>query len=181
MVRAQHSGRPALIEQQARVVGVDGDHAQLLAERRSACGACAAGSGCGATWLAAFLPDRRQGFSVHNAIGARTGDTVIIGLEEKRLRYSSLLLYAVPLAGLLLGAIGGEALGPAAGIPAELGAIAAGLMGLSAALVLVHRRTTGNAGQGVRLLRVVHPMRAIAPGDPVLPEAQVQHGFRERQ
>ena len=171
-----------MIEELAKVIDIDGEFAVVVAERQSACGGCTARAGCGTTWLAALLPRRRHCLSIRNDIGAQTGDTVILGLEEKLLQRSSLLLYAVPLIGLLAGAMLGEGASTAFGISAELGSIVAGLMGLSAALMFVRRRTTGDGGQQeVRLLRVEHRLTAIAPGDIRLPEVQVLPGLRERQ
>lgn len=160
-----------MIEEHGTVTAVDGDIAEIAVERRSACGSCAAKGGCGTSLLAQWLPQRRLTLRLPNAIHARPGETVVVGLDENTLQRGSLLLYAVPLAGLLAGAVGGEALMATLGHSPELGGIGGGLLGLIAGLRLVasHTRRTAMSGdRGVALLRVAHRRNGVpAPGLPV--------------
>ena len=171
-----------MIEERARVVRVDGGLAEIVTQQQSSCGSCAAKAGCGTSLLATWLPQRRLSFRLTNDIGASPGDLVVVGLDETLLQRNSLLLYALPLAGLLLGAIAGERGFLAVGLPAELGAVLAGLLGVSAALLLVRRLTASNlpGGQsGLRLLRVVDGSRSFAPGDIAVPDAHQPREFRK--
>lgn len=146
-----------MIEEQARVVGVQGGIAEIVAEQPTACGSCSAKGGCGTSLLAGWFPRRRLVFRLRNDIGAAVGDSVIIGLDEGYLQRGSLLLYAVPLAGLLLGALAGEALSMRIGWASELTAVLSCLLGLTTGLLLMRRLTTapgGRTDQGVSLLRV---------------------------
>ena len=154
-----------MIEEKARVVALDGKIAEVVAERHTACGSCSAKTGCGTSLLATWLPNRRLVLRVRNDIDAQIGDTVILGLEEGRFQKGSLLLYALPLGGLLLGAIGGERLFFLLGLSSELGSVLFGLLGLTGALIAVKHFSMvaeGRDDAGVRLLRVAH--RAIAVG-----------------
>jgi sigma-E factor negative regulatory protein RseC len=163
-----------VIEEQARVAAVEQGLAQLVVEKQTACGTCAVKSGCGTSLLSTWLPKRQLVFRVKNDIGARPGDRVMLGLDEDVLQRSSILLYALPLAGLLLGAVAGEAAFPVVGLPAELGAVLTGLFGVTAALTYVRYRSVtllGANNGGVRLLRVVSDSTAFAPGDIVMPNA----------
>lgn len=171
-----------MIEEQARVVGLHGGFAEIVTQQRAACGSCSAKGGCGTSLLSAWFPQRYLTFQLENDIGARSGDTVIVGLDEEMLQRSSLLLYALPLAGLLLGAILGERLSIHFALPSELGAVVSGLLGLIGALAFVRYRTrTAIAGRrsGVRLLRVTHRSTTFAPDGNCLPRVQQPEGFRK--
>lgn len=157
-----------MIEETARVARVDGEAVEVITERRSACGSCAAQKGCGTSLLAAWFPQRQLRFRVHNAVGARVGDQVVVGLDEAYLQRGALLLYAVPLAGMLMGAVAGEFALGAAGLHPEPGAIGGGLLGLFAALRFVRRNRLEPAGEhAVRLLRLARPSIPVTPGLPV--------------
>ncbi|MCB1774265.1 MAG: SoxR reducing system RseC family protein [Gammaproteobacteria bacterium] len=145
-----------MIEAEARVTGIDREYAEVVTLRQSACGSCAASKGCGTSLIAAWFPQRELRFRLRNDIGAEAGDRVVLGLDEGSLQRGSLLLYAVPLGGLLGGAIAGDRLLPAIGLSAELGAIVGGLLGLIGALRFVSNRsasTLDDGAAGVRLLR----------------------------
>lgn len=160
-----------MIEEQARVVEVVDRVAKIVTERRSACGSCAAKQGCGTSLLAAWMPQRQLTFHIANDIDARVGDLVVVGLDERLLQRGSLLLYAVPLAGLLTGAIAGERLLAQFGWSSELGAVLLGLLGLTVSLGLVRRFAAGCviAGQGgIRLLRVAGQPLSLKPDDRTL-------------
>jgi sigma-E factor negative regulatory protein RseC len=134
--------------------------------------------------LSSLFPQRQLRFWLRNGIRAEPGDQVIVGLDERRLQRGSLLLYALPLLGLLFGAIVGEAGSPLVGVPAELGAVLVGLLGLVAALTIVRRvavKDTENGDEGVRLLRVAHRSPSIAPGDPAVMRAHRVVGLRKFQ
>jgi sigma-E factor negative regulatory protein RseC len=161
-----------MIEEQARVVRLDGSFAEIAIEKRPACGSCAAKTGCGTSILAAWFPQRQLRFRLRNDVGARSGDRVVVGLDEGMLQRSSMLLYAFPLVGLLLGAIAGERVFEFLALPAELGAVLIGLLGLIAALLLVRLLTTGartDGDIGVKLLRVARQPLSLVPGDIPLP------------
>jgi sigma-E factor negative regulatory protein RseC len=165
VVRAEYPGGGKVIEETARVAKVDGDAVEVVTERRTACGSCSAQKGCGTSLIAAWFPQRKLRFRVHNAIGARVGDQVVVGLDEAYLQRGALLLYAVPLIGMLVGAVAGESVGSALGMHPEPGAIGGGLLGLFGALGLVRRTRLESAGEhAVRLLRLAQPSISVTPG-----------------
>jgi sigma-E factor negative regulatory protein RseC len=101
-----------MIEENGRVVKVEDDGIVWVETRRSsACGACADRQGCGTSVLASVLGQRHAPVRVINSIGAVTGDRVVIGVSESGLLRGSLAVYAVPLAGLFIGALAGHYLG----------------------------------------------------------------------
>jgi len=101
-----------MIEEDGQVVKVENDGSVWVETRRqSTCGACAVRQGCGTSALAKVLGRRQAPVRVINSIGAVAGDRVVIGVSESGLLRGSLAVYAVPLAGLFIGALSGHYLG----------------------------------------------------------------------
>lgn len=122
------------------MVATDGEVAWVETQRRAACGACAASHGCGTSVLGQWFGQRMARIRVLNRCGAGVGDEVIIGIREDALVRGSLAVYAVPVVGLVAGALAGDALGVALGLAgADWVGIIAGLAGLGTGLSLVRR------------------------------------------
>lgn len=79
--------------------------ATLEIERKTACGLCGQTRGCGNSIWGKLFAHRSAAFKAQNLINAKVGDSVIVGIDEKALLKSALLLYMLPLATLLIGAI----------------------------------------------------------------------------
>lgn len=92
-----------MIETHGVVVKVENDFAYVQTRRESACGGCNSQEGCGTATLSAIWEGKPTQFKVVNGVGANTGDSVIIGVEEKVLLKSSLTAYLLPVAGLVVG------------------------------------------------------------------------------
>ena len=105
-----------MIETQAKVVRTDGDVAYVEAQNSSGCSGCGSGKQCGTALLSQIFGGSKREFRVLNAVGARVGDSVVIGLEEGALLKGSLTMYLLPLVLLFTGAIGGAFLAPNAGL-----------------------------------------------------------------
>ena len=164
-----------MIEQYARVVEVHGAKVRVVTERQPGCQSCDVRGGCGTSLIGRLFPQRPEQLLDLSAARLtslpRPGDRVLIGIDEQYLQQTGLLLYATPLAGLLLGAVGGAMLGAAIGVQAqEPMSILFGLMGVSLGLLYVKRRSAAHkhAPEGpVRLLRV--EPAAVAVTLPALP------------
>jgi sigma-E factor negative regulatory protein RseC len=127
--------------------------------------------------LAAWFPQRELIFRLPNPVDARVGDTVVIGLNEGALQRSSLLLYGLPLMGLLTGAIAGDQSFAALAWPSELGGIIGSLLGLTAALWVVRHRSERRARYGsnvVRLLRIARHAIGVTMPDARVPTADLE-------
>ena len=92
-----------MIEQPARVLSRDRGEALVQTERGSAGGGCNARAGCGTSLLAQVFGHKPARLRVANPIAAEPGERVIVGLSERGLVRASVLLYVLPLLGLLLG------------------------------------------------------------------------------
>jgi sigma-E factor negative regulatory protein RseC len=143
-----------VIEASAQVVSVQGNRARVVVERQTACGGCAGKTGCGTRFLAEWLPQRQLSFDLDNGINARVGERVVVGIDEGRFQRFAVMLYALPVFGLLAGAVVGQTLFPVLGLAAELGSVLAGLLGVAAALSWVWQRgrEVKTDDSGVRLL-----------------------------
>jgi sigma-E factor negative regulatory protein RseC len=136
-----------MIEESGRVVELEGEYAWIESERSTACGGCAVRKGCGTGAMARVLGQRPVRLRVINRISAVVGDRVVVGISESGLLRGSLAVYAVPLAALFAGALGGHFIGgqlwPVARDPL---AIAGAVSGLLAGLAWLQRfsRRTGN-------------------------------------
>ena len=152
-----------MIEERARVVAVEDGTAVVETERRSACGQCAAGGGCGTALIARFFGGRTTRVRALNRAGAAAGDAVVIGLDGSVLVRAALVLYMAPLAGLLAGAM---LAGAAGGTAAEPAGILGGVLGLVGGLAWARRYGLRRGGrcQAV-VLRRVQPPGAVALSD----------------
>ena len=117
------------------MVDVDGEFAWVESERRSSCSSCSVRSGCGTGVIARVLGRKRIRLRAVNSIDAAVGDQVVIGIAESGVVRGSLAVYAVPLGGLLGGAVAGHLAGlhlsqANSDLPAIAGAVAGFVTGL---------------------------------------------------
>ncbi len=149
-----------MIEEQGLVIDVHDGYVWVETQRRSSCDKCSINGGCGTSVLSRVLGQRRTRVRALDPLGAKTGDEVVIGIEDAMLLRSSLAAYLVPMLGLLLGALCGGALATAFGISHEAGSILCALAGLAAGIVWLsrHSRSTSHDRryQPVVLRRVAH-------------------------
>ncbi len=129
-----------MIEQTALVLAVDGELAEVEAQRLSACGDCTAKSGCGSALFAGLFGKRRSRLRVLNRIQARPGERVVIGLRERPFLRAAFALYATPLLAMIGGALVGEWLAQrSASAAVDIGVLVGGLLGLIAGLRWLRR------------------------------------------
>lgn len=94
-----------MLEEYAIVTACQGNEATLEIERRTACGLCGQKRGCGnATW-GKLLGHSSHGFTAENAINAKVGNSVVVGIDESAVINSTFYLYALPLLGLIVGTV----------------------------------------------------------------------------
>lgn len=75
---------------------------EVLTERKGACGGCQPSHGCGTCLTSSKIKAK-----VHNPVDAQPGDVVEIHMDNHAIYYSAIILYGLPLLGLLAGAIFG--------------------------------------------------------------------------
>jgi sigma-E factor negative regulatory protein RseC len=94
-----------MIEEQAQVVAVNGGQLILQAQTQSACGSCSASQGCGTSLLSKVIGRKFTRFQVDNNVNAMVGDIVVVGIREDALLKGSLVMYVVPVFGMLIFAL----------------------------------------------------------------------------
>lgn len=92
-----------MLKESAVVISYENGIAKVKCQSQSACGQCAAKNSCGTSSLSELNGKRGEHiFTVETMMPLREGQVVEIGLEEKSMLFSALLMYIVPLAVLLL-------------------------------------------------------------------------------
>lgn len=103
-------------------------------EKHSMCGHCASSSLCqlGSDGQARLV-------EAGNPLGAAVGEQVRVAVSTRAFLQSALVLYGVPLLGLLLGAVGGNFIGPQLypGAAADLCAAASAMALLAASFAMI--------------------------------------------
>ena len=97
-----------MLKEQAIVLSFDAQTgtAQVKCQSQSACGACSAKDACGTASLSELNGKRGEHiFSLQSITPLKIGQHVEIGLEEKSMLFSALLMYIVPLVTLLIGTL----------------------------------------------------------------------------
>lgn len=94
-----------MIEEQAQVIEIKGNRLVLRAQTQSACGSCSASNGCGTSLLSKVIGRKFTRFQAENNVNATVGDTVVVGIAEEALLKGSLVMYIIPIFGMLLFAL----------------------------------------------------------------------------
>ena len=149
-----------MIEEHACVEAVEPGFAWVASARKSACGNCAASSGCGTSVVAKLFGERVNRFQVADAVGVQVGEWVVIGIADGTVTRASLIAYLLPLLALMLVAFLAQSAGVGEGLSALLG-----ILGLCAGLWITGRLVGGAAGREryrPAVLRRVEPARTSA-------------------
>lgn len=100
-----------MLKESAVVIAYEAGIAKVKCQSQSACGACAAKNACGASALSELTGEVGEHiFTIETITPLKVGQRVEIGLEEKSLILSALLLYIVPLLTILASAFIAEQL-----------------------------------------------------------------------
>jgi sigma-E factor negative regulatory protein RseC len=113
--------------------------ATLEIERKTACGLCGKTRGCGNSIWGKLFAHQSTAFKAQNRINARVGDSVIVGIDERALLKSALLLYILPLVTMMIGAILMNEI-----VHNNAGSVIGALIGLVTGLVWVKGHTTAS-------------------------------------
>ncbi len=100
------------MDQEAIVARVEGNQAYVeVGGAGAGCGRCHETGGCQSSILGQMFRTRPRQYRIANPIGAAPGDPVIVRVASGSTLRAALLIYALPVLGLLLGAVAGTALG----------------------------------------------------------------------
>jgi len=94
-----------MIEEKAIVTGVVGDLAIIQMQRQSTCSHCELSKGCGTGALGRLLGRRNKPLTISNKFNLKPGDRVVLGMPGKAILKASLLIYGLPLLGMMAGGL----------------------------------------------------------------------------
>ncbi len=141
-----------MLEAQGRVIAIEKGVALVESARQSACGGCASKGHCGTGLMGDALSGAGHASRMYvpTALDLQPGDEVVIGLPEEGMLQASLMLYGLPLTGMLGGMVAAQPLG-------EGLAIVSGVIGLCVGMALVRplsHRLLGQKTQPCILSRI---------------------------
>lgn len=113
-----------------KVTALDGAYALVEIEPESGCGRCYESGGCGGANISRMAcSSAPRSWRVLNPRGALVGETVTVAIAEGAVGMGASIVYVVPLAALITGAVLGANLGADTGamIGAGAGLIAGGI------------------------------------------------------
>ena len=147
-----------MIIAEARVLRCDERYLWVDVQRPGGCSSCSSQSGCSTAVLASFFShaDAPLRLERGDTPARLPGETVRIGIRESTLLRGSLLLYLLPLVGLIGGAVLAQVLaGPVFPDGNETPAVLGGLLGLTGAFWLIRRQAAKRSEDGpdIQLLR----------------------------
>lgn len=93
-----------MIEQPATVVSIDEQQIWLDVERQSTCSGCKLRSGCGTGLLSRHVGQRFSRLAVPRTQNLQVGEQVHVQIAEEELLQGALMMYLLPLLGLIAGA-----------------------------------------------------------------------------
>ena len=147
--------------EQGRIVAVDADAVWVDTDRQTTCGSCSAQKACGTRLLNALHPSRDDYLRlvVDKSLLAelRTGDRVEISIPDEVVVQASAVVYLLPLALLLAGAVLGNQL-----LPGDAGTALGGILGFLSGALLVRLHAVANRGN--RRLQPSLVRRLAGPG-----------------
>ena len=106
-----------MIEETGRVVALEEGAVWVETLRKSTCSSCSANAGCGQGLMDKLGVGRQRGFvRVLSDLQLALDDVVVIGIREDVLLRTAVLVYLLPLLGLLAGALLASSLGLTEGL-----------------------------------------------------------------
>ncbi|TVS10886.1 MAG: hypothetical protein EA417_18665 [Gammaproteobacteria bacterium] len=144
-----------MLEASGTVIRAEGAFVWVETQAVSACASCGS-SGCTTSVVARFFGLQRNQLRLHNRLGVRIGQEVIVGIPERAALLAALYAYVFPL----LAMIGAVALATVMGLGdlAQVGAALGGLwLGIGSASRFVERAQR-SPRWAPRLRRVVGPV-----------------------
>jgi sigma-E factor negative regulatory protein RseC len=101
-----------MIEEHAKVVGLNGENVIIEAARTSACGQCQAADSCGQKSLSEWAASKMANIEIvnPNRLSVNVGDSIIVGINEGGFIKASALIYLLPLILMVITGVVAQAL-----------------------------------------------------------------------
>ena len=91
-----------MLEESAIVVKIDNGQVWVVGTQNNACAGCAQKAGCSSNALDSIL--KKKPILVDSELALKTGDTVVVSIEEGELLRAAFLMYLLPVCALFTGA-----------------------------------------------------------------------------
>jgi sigma-E factor negative regulatory protein RseC len=132
-----------MLEEAGVIVRVEGELAIVKTKRSSMCDGCHSGGFCKALGGGSDME-----VAARNEVGANVGDEVKVTVASKTFLKASFLVYMVPVAALILGALVGTKVGPtlSPGASSDLFPVVFGIVFLVLSFVLMKLWSKGSKG-----------------------------------
>lgn len=136
-----------MLEETGIVVTVEGNHAWIETQAKSACGHCQVGSNCGTSLLAQWFDkkgfaNKRNRVLVTNHLNLKQGEHAVVGISDDMLIKAAFMAYMLPLFSMLIFAMLSSGLG-ASNFFVALGSLLGLVIGLMSIRLL--NRSAGKA------------------------------------
>lgn len=131
------------IQEEGVVVAVTEDGVWIETQRQSGCQSCSSRGGCGVGIMQKALNRRQHKVRVQTDFPVQVGDHVRLLLPAAALVQASVLMYLMPLLGLIIGAVVGQSF-----FASDGGAIGGAMVGFTTMLLLIARRQNGLSRSG---------------------------------
>lgn len=97
-----------MIEEKAIVISGNNEHIVIETQKKTSCGSCSINKTCGTGIISTYFKPKTIVFNLENTIGAKIGDTIIVGINERVFLFGSFLMYILPLLFILCFAVLGD-------------------------------------------------------------------------
>lgn len=131
------------IQEEGVVVAVTADGVWVETQRQSGCQSCSSRGGCGVGIMQKALNRRQHKVRVQTDLPVQVGDHVRLLLPASALVQASMLMYFLPLLGLILGAVAGQSL-----FASDAGSIGGAVVSFTAVLLFIARQQNGLSRSG---------------------------------
>lgn len=149
-----------MLEETGLVTKVEDNIAWVNTRSKLACSSCKVESTCGNGILEKYLSGRIFVSKVQNTISAKVGDQVVIAIPQASVTKAALVVYCIPLLGIICGALFGEL-----GYGSEPVAIGASLVGLISGLFVIQIYNRKIGGNEHYMPKIVSKIVSKAPID----------------
>lgn len=130
-----------MIEEEAIVTRIQGGKIWIKGGYKPSCGGCEQKTSCGTPLFEKLLNRNNVAIEAISSIAVRSGDQVIVGIDETAVLHSSFKVYMIPLIALFLFGLTGKNLGDYLNIEeAELMSIGFALTGLVLSIIYLKNR-----------------------------------------
>ncbi len=159
------------------VLSVDGSHATISTMKRGVCESCSESGACNAN--VSIIKEKPEVVVADNTLGARPGEMVDFDLPDGQELRVSLLVWIVPLVGMLAGVAAGALLAERLPVSQDAAAVLGATLGLLAAfgvLRIIDRRAETDERLTLKVTRVVSTNESceLQQADPADPAEIVQ-------